>query len=105
MEHAALDLTFGRVVRHQLGLDQARVLVCGAAPVAPELLRWFRDIGLPVAEGYGSTEVTFSASANRPGANADRDRRAADARCFRADRSWRGDPRARRHDVRRLLAR
>ena len=68
LERAALDATFGRVVRHRLGLDRARVLVCGAAPVAPELLRWFRAIGLPVAEGYGSTEVTFSATANRPGA-------------------------------------
>ena len=32
------------------------------------MLRWFHAIGLPVVEGYGSTEVTFSATANRPGA-------------------------------------
>ena len=67
-EHAALDVVVGRTIRRRLGLDQARVLGCGAAPVAPELLRWFHAIGLPVAEGYGSTEVTFSATANRPGA-------------------------------------
>jgi long-chain acyl-CoA synthetase len=68
VEHALLDGVIGRLIRRQLGLDQARVPACGAAPVAPELLSWFVRVGLIVAEGYGQTEVTFSTSANRPGA-------------------------------------
>ena len=58
----------GRAIRRQLGLDRARILACGAAPVAPDLLRWFHRIGLPVAEGYGQTEVSLATSSNRPGA-------------------------------------
>jgi long-chain acyl-CoA synthetase len=67
-ERAALDGVVGRAIRRQLGLDRARILACGAAPVAPDLLRWFHRIGLPVAEGYGQTEVSLSTSFNRPSA-------------------------------------
>jgi long-chain acyl-CoA synthetase len=67
-EHAVLDRVVGRAIRRQLGLDQARILACGAAPVAPGLLTWFDRIGLPVAEGYGQTEVSLCTSANRPDA-------------------------------------
>jgi long-chain acyl-CoA synthetase len=67
-ERAVLDQVVGRTLRRRLGLDRARILACGAAPVAPELLRWFHRIGLPVAEGYGQTEVSLSTSFNRPGA-------------------------------------
>ena len=66
-EHTALDAVVGRKLRRQLGLDRARLLACGAAPVDPELLRWFHGIGLPVAEGYGMTEVSLCTSLNRPG--------------------------------------
>jgi long-chain acyl-CoA synthetase len=66
-EHTALDAVVGRKLRRQLGLDRARLLACGAAPVDPELLRWFHGIGLPVAEGYGMTEVSLCTSMNRPG--------------------------------------
>jgi long-chain acyl-CoA synthetase len=65
-EHTALDALVGRRLRRQLGLDQARLLACGAAPIDPELLRWFHSIGLPVAEGYGMTEVSLCTSMNRP---------------------------------------
>ena len=50
----------------QLGLDRARILSSGAAPVHPDLLRWFLGIGLPIAEGYGQTEVSLATSFNPP---------------------------------------
>jgi len=40
------------------------MLSCGAAPVHPGLLRWFHAIGLPIAEGYGQTEVSLCTSLN-----------------------------------------
>jgi len=39
-----------------LGLDQARVVVSGAAPMTQEQKDWFTSLGFPLAEGYGMTE-------------------------------------------------
>ncbi len=36
-----------------LGLDQARVLGCGSAPVSPALLEWYRSVGLNITEAWG----------------------------------------------------
>ena len=42
----AANQTIGRAVRRKLGLDQARLLVSAAAPIHPDLVRWFHGIGL-----------------------------------------------------------
>jgi len=55
------------LARGALGLDQARALVSGAAPINPEVLRFFHAIGLPIAEVYGQTEDSGPTSINRPG--------------------------------------
>jgi long-chain acyl-CoA synthetase len=39
-----------------LGLDQCQMAISGAAPIPPDLLRWYARIGLKIAEGYGLTE-------------------------------------------------
>ena len=36
-----------------LGLDQCVMAISGAAPVPPELLRWYGHLGLKVAEAMG----------------------------------------------------
>lgn len=64
----AIDRTLGRVVRHRLGLDRARLLVSAAAPIHPDLVRWFHGIGLPIAEVYGQTEDCGPATINPPDA-------------------------------------
>ena len=50
----------GGIVRRKildtLGLDQCRMAISGAAPIPPDLLRWYARIGLKIAEGYGLTE-------------------------------------------------
>jgi long-chain acyl-CoA synthetase len=40
-----------------LGLDQCRLAACGAAPMPPELLRWFGALGLSLVEVYGMAEA------------------------------------------------
>jgi long-subunit acyl-CoA synthetase (AMP-forming) len=62
--YAAMDGTVGRLLRHRLGLDRARLLVSGAAPIHPRLVRWLHGIGLPVNEGYGQTEVSLCTTLN-----------------------------------------
>jgi long-chain acyl-CoA synthetase len=65
---AALDSSIGRLLRRRLGLDQSRLLASGAAPIHPDLLRWFAAAGLTIAEGYGQTEVSLCSTLNPPDA-------------------------------------
>jgi long-chain acyl-CoA synthetase len=41
----------------QLGLDRIRAAFVGGAPSAPELVHFFRAIGVPLLEAYGATET------------------------------------------------
>jgi len=56
-----------RPLRKRLGLLRVRHAVSGAAPIAPELLRFFLGIGIPLFEAYGMTENSAVATANRRG--------------------------------------
>jgi len=47
-----------RHVREALGLQQVRMAISGAAPVAAELLSWYRSIGVPMLEAYGLAEAS-----------------------------------------------
>jgi long-chain acyl-CoA synthetase len=51
-------------VRAALGLDQALSLVSGAAPINPDIIKFFHGIGLPIAEVYGQTEDCGPTSLN-----------------------------------------
>ena len=66
--YALLDRLVGSRIRRQIGLDQARILVSGAAPVHPDLLWWFSMLGLPIAEVYGQTEDGGPTTLNPPDA-------------------------------------
>ena len=54
-------------LRALLGLDHATILATAAAPIDPDVLRFFRAIGLEVLEEYGQTENAGVATINRPG--------------------------------------
>lgn len=43
-------------IRRMIGLDRCRWLFTGAAPIAPELIRWYLALGLNMYEVYGQTE-------------------------------------------------
>lgn len=66
--YAALDRTVGAKLRKQLGLDRARIIVSSAAPIHPDLVRWFHGIGIPIAEVWGQTEDCGPATLNPPDA-------------------------------------
>jgi long-chain acyl-CoA synthetase len=58
---------FFRAMRERLGLRRVRYAVCGAAPVAPEVLKFFMGLGVRVVEVYGMTENSAIGTSNRPG--------------------------------------
>ncbi|MCZ4314084.1 AMP-binding protein [Comamonadaceae bacterium G21597-S1] len=46
----------GRKVLTGLGLDQVRLAASASAPIPPDLIAWYRKLGLNLLEGYGMTE-------------------------------------------------
>jgi long-chain acyl-CoA synthetase len=55
-----------RSLRQRLGLVACRHPFSGAAPIAPEVLRFFHAIGVPIREVWGLTESCGYGTANRP---------------------------------------
>jgi long-chain acyl-CoA synthetase len=47
-----------RNVKRMIGLQRCRVGLTGAAPISPDLIRWFLALGVPLIEAYGMTETT-----------------------------------------------
>jgi long-chain acyl-CoA synthetase len=45
-----------RNIRRMLGLDRCRLAFTGAAPIAPDLIRWYLALGIDMREVYGQTE-------------------------------------------------
>jgi long-chain acyl-CoA synthetase len=56
-----------RKVLTAIGLQECRYASGGAAPMPPELLRWYRQLGLDLAEVYGMTENCGISHATLPG--------------------------------------
>lgn len=53
-------------VKRLLGLDRAHYLGSGAAPISPDLIKWYWALGLSMYEVYGQTENTGVATTNLP---------------------------------------
>ena len=53
-------------VRKLLGIHKARYLLTGAAPISPDLIRWYLALGVPMLEGWGMTETCAIGTINRP---------------------------------------
>jgi long-chain acyl-CoA synthetase len=65
--YAVGHVFFYRALKDRLGMRKVRYAASGAAPIAPEVLRFFMGIGVPMHEVYGMTENAAVATANRPG--------------------------------------
>ena len=49
-------------VRKLIGIHRARVLFTGAAPISPDLIRWYLALGVPMLEVWGMTETCGGSS-------------------------------------------
>jgi long-chain acyl-CoA synthetase len=56
-------------VKSAIGLDAARILYSGAAPIAPETLDFLAGLDITVYELYGQSETCGPTTSNLPGAN------------------------------------
>ena len=65
--YAAGWLFLFRPLRDRIGMRKVRYAASGAAPIAPEVLKFFMGIGVPMHEVYGMTENSAIATGNRPG--------------------------------------
>jgi long-chain acyl-CoA synthetase len=70
---AALDLAYRLAnwivldnVKRVLGLHRSRWVVTGAAPIAPDLIRWYFALGINMYEVYGQTENCGVATGTNP---------------------------------------
>ncbi|WP_425440789.1 AMP-dependent synthetase/ligase [Pararhodobacter marinus] len=57
-------------LRRMLGMDRIERGLTGAAPISPDLLRWYHAIGVPLYEGFGMSETAGVATINLPESNA-----------------------------------
>ena len=67
-ERARFALAYWAVLRalqNFIGLRQARVALTGAAPIPPDVVRFFRTLGVPLVEVYGLTESTGMVTGHR----------------------------------------
>lgn len=63
------DFVVLRNLRRMVGLARMRQATSGAAPISPELLKWYHAIGVPLVEGYGMTEGCGLTSVNNLATN------------------------------------
>jgi long-chain acyl-CoA synthetase len=47
-----------RKLKERMGFDRLRVAYSGAAPISPDVLKFYQSIGVNLIEGYGQTEGT-----------------------------------------------
>ena len=56
-----------RKILKQLGLDKCRMAVTASAPLPPNIIQWYRDLGLELLDVYGMTENFGYSHGSRPG--------------------------------------
>ncbi len=55
-------------IKRMLGFDRLKWAATAAAPISPELIRWYFALGIDMYEAYGQTECSGLATANAPAA-------------------------------------
>jgi long-chain acyl-CoA synthetase len=66
-----VKVLISKYILRSMGFGQVAFAASGSAPLPVELLQWFRALGLPLSEGYGTTETGITHTApqgeSRPG--------------------------------------
>jgi long-chain acyl-CoA synthetase len=57
-----------KMAKAAMGLDRARYVACGAAPISEDTLRFMTGLDIPVRELWGMSETCGSGTTNLPGA-------------------------------------
>ncbi|MBO9680295.1 MAG: AMP-binding protein [Acidovorax sp.] len=65
LRHTLAYWTVLRALQNFIGLREARVALTGAAPIPPDVVRFFRTLGVPLVEVYGLTESTGMVTGHR----------------------------------------
>jgi len=55
-----------QAVLTRIGLDRCRIAATGSAPVDPEIIEFFRALGVPLSEGWGMSELSNAATFAAP---------------------------------------
>ena len=53
-------------VRKMIGIDNCKFIATGAAPISPDLIRWYLALGVPMFEVWGMTETCGLSTGNSP---------------------------------------
>ena len=61
------SVTVFRKTKKLLGIDRARFALSGAAPISPDVLRYFHALGVDIRESYGMTETSSLISMHKDG--------------------------------------
>jgi long-chain acyl-CoA synthetase len=64
MQYGLADRLVIKKIKAAVGMDRARVLSSGAAPISPDILAFFSSIDLPIHEVYGQSEDSGPTSYN-----------------------------------------
>jgi len=56
--HGIAYFALFRALKNHLGLLQTRIFVSGAAPLSPDLIKFYHSVGVQVRECYGMTEMS-----------------------------------------------
>jgi long-chain acyl-CoA synthetase len=56
-----------QAVLGRIGLDECRLAATGSAPIDPEIVEFFRALGVPLVEGWGMSELSNAATFASPG--------------------------------------
>ena len=62
----ALPDAVKRAVLTRIGLDHCKIATTGAAPIDPEIVEFFRALGVPLTEGWGMSELSNAATLAAP---------------------------------------
>ncbi len=62
-----IDFLVLKNIKRSIGLDRVKFCISGAAPVSPDLLKFYYGLGIDMREVYGQTESTGLATMHRRG--------------------------------------